>query len=67
MVSFVKQGLEDLCVSRTTFDWGIPVPFDPKHVIYVWIDALANYITALGYPSEDESKFRHYWPADVHW
>ena len=66
MVSFVKQGLEDLCVSRTTFDWGIPVPFDPKHVIYVWIDALANYITALGYPSEDESKFRHYWPADVH-
>jgi methionyl-tRNA synthetase len=66
MVSFVKQGLEDLCVSRTTFDWGIPVPWDPKHVIYVWIDALSNYITALGYASEDESKFHRYWPADLH-
>ncbi|MGI6603683.1 MAG: methionine--tRNA ligase [Firmicutes bacterium] len=66
MISFVKQGLEDLSVSRTTFDWGIPVPFDPGHVIYVWIDALSNYITVLGYGSEDESKFRHYWPADLH-
>lgn len=66
MISFVKQGLEDLCVSRTTFDWGIPVPFDPKHVIYVWIDALANYITALGFPLEDQSKFERYWPADLH-
>ncbi|MGI6129178.1 MAG: methionine--tRNA ligase [bacterium] len=66
MISFVKQGLEDLCVSRTTFNWGIPVPFDPKHVIYVWIDALANYVTALGFPSDDESKFEHYWPADLH-
>ena len=66
MISFVKQGLEDLCVTRTTFDWGIKVPFDPDHVIYVWIDALANYITALGFTSADETKFRHYWPADVH-
>ncbi|WP_370636959.1 methionine--tRNA ligase [Gelria sp. Kuro-4] len=66
MVSFVKQGLEDLCVSRTTFDWGIPVPWDPKHVIYVWVDALSNYITALGYASADESKFQRYWPADLH-
>ncbi|HKM39334.1 MAG TPA: class I tRNA ligase family protein, partial [bacterium] len=62
MISFVNQGLEDLCVSRTTFDWGIKVPFDPKHVVYVWIDALANYITALGYPSGADSKFRRYWP-----
>ncbi len=66
MVSFIKQGLEDLCVSRTTFDWGIQVPWDPKHVIYVWFDALSNYITALGYGSADDSKFRKYWPADVH-
>lgn len=64
--NFIKPGLEDLAVSRTTFDWGIKVPNDPKHVIYVWIDALTNYITALGYASEDESKFRRYWPADVH-
>ncbi len=64
--NFIKPGLEDLAVSRTTFDWGIPVPGDPKHVIYVWIDALSNYITALGYGSEDESKFKQYWPADVH-
>lgn len=66
MVSFIKSGLEDLCVSRTTFDWGIPVPFDPSNVIYVWIDALTNYISALGYGSEDDSLFNKYWPADVH-
>ena len=66
MINFVKQGLDDLCVSRTTFDWGIPVPFDPKHVIYVWFDALINYISALGYGTEDDSKFQKYWPADVH-
>lgn len=64
--NFIKPGLEDLAVSRNTFDWGIKVPGDPKHVIYVWIDALSNYITALGYGSEDEAKFRQYWPADVH-
>lgn len=64
--NFLKPGLEDLCVSRTTFDWGIPVPGNPKHVIYVWLDALANYITALGYASEDDSKYQQYWPADVH-
>jgi len=66
MVSFIKQGLEDLCVSRTSFDWGIKVPFDPKHVIYVWVDALSNYITALGYGSGDTRLFDRYWPADVH-
>ncbi|WP_066634238.1 methionine--tRNA ligase [Desulfolucanica intricata] len=66
MISFIKSGLEDLCVSRTTFDWGIQVPFDPKHVIYVWVDALTNYISALGYGSEDDSLFQKYWPADVH-
>ena len=64
--NFIKPGLEDLAVSRTTFDWGIKVPGNPKHVIYVWIDALTNYITALGYGSEDESKYQNYWPADVH-
>ncbi len=64
--NFIKPGLEDLAVSRTTFDWGIKVPGDPKHVIYVWIDALSNYITALGYGSEDDSKYLKYWPADVH-
>ncbi|MFE5320000.1 methionine--tRNA ligase [Paenibacillus sp. NPDC056579] len=64
--NFIKPGLEDLAVSRTTFDWGVKVPNDPKHVIYVWIDALSNYITALGYGSDDDSKFRTYWPADVH-
>ncbi|MBW6463155.1 MAG: methionine--tRNA ligase [Bacillota bacterium] len=62
--NFLKPGLEDLCVSRTSFDWGIPVPFDPEHVIYVWLDALSNYITALGY-GEDGSNFDKYWPADV--
>ena len=64
--NFIKPGLEDLAVSRTTFDWGIKIPSNPKHVIYVWIDALTNYITALGYGSEDESKYQKYWPADVH-
>lgn len=64
--NFLKPGLEDLCVSRTSFKWGIPVPFDPEHVIYVWIDALSNYITVLGYGSEDNSQFLKYWPADVH-
>lgn len=64
--NFIKPGLEDLCVSRTTFDWGIPVTFDPKHVIYVWIDALTNYITALGYLSDDDSLFKRYWPANLH-
>ncbi len=65
MVSFINSGLEDLCVSRTTFDWGIPVSFDNKHIVYVWFDALTNYITAAGYESDPE-KFNHYWPADVH-
>ncbi|ALS28435.1 methionyl-tRNA synthetase [Paenibacillus sp. 32O-W] len=64
--NFIKPGLEDLAVSRTTFDWGIKVPGDPKHVIYVWIDALTNYITALGYDTEDDELFRKFWPADVH-
>lgn len=63
--NFLKPGLEDLCVSRTTFSWGINVSFDPKHVIYVWLDALSNYITALGYP-EDSTLMERYWPADVH-
>ena len=65
MISFVEQGMEDLCISRSSFDWGIPVPIDEKHVIYVWLDALSNYITALGWPDEPE-KFDRYWPADVH-
>lgn len=64
--NFLKPGLQDLCVSRTSFKWGIPVDFDPKHVIYVWIDALTNYITALGYGSDDDSKYQKYWPADIH-
>lgn len=64
--NFIKPGLEDLAVSRTTFNWGIPVPGDPKHVIYVWIDALSNYITSLGYGTDDEALFRQYWPASVH-
>ncbi len=64
--NFIAPGLEDLAVSRTTFDWGIPVKSDPKHVVYVWIDALSNYITALGYGSDDDSNFKKYWPADVH-
>ncbi len=64
--NFLRPGLEDLCVSRTTFDWGVPVSFDEKHVVYVWIDALSNYITALGYLSGEDSAYRKYWPADVH-
>jgi methionyl-tRNA synthetase len=65
MIAFVKSGLEDLCVSRTSFDWGIKVPFDPKHVVYVWFDALVNYLTAAGY-HDDPEKFKKFWPADVH-
>ena len=66
VMSFVKGGLQDLSISRTTFDWGVPVPGDPKHVMYVWVDALTNYITAVGYPDTDSEKFRRYWPADLH-
>ena len=65
MISFIKQGLEDLCISRSTFDWGIPVPINEKHVMYVWLDALSNYITALGWPDEPEL-YEKYWPVDVH-
>ena len=65
MIAFIEQGLEDLCVSRTSFDWGIPVPFDPKHVVYVWFDALTNYLTPIGY-LHDKEMFHKYWPADVH-
>ena len=64
--NFIKPGLEDLCVSRTSFTWGIPVDFDPGHVVYVWVDALSNYITALGYGSDDDSLYKKYWPADIH-
>ena len=63
--NFIRPGLEDLCVTRTSFDWGIKVPNDPKHVIYVWLDALTNYLTALGYMQEDDTLFKKYWPADV--
>lgn len=66
MVNFIKQGLEDLCISRTAFDWGIPVPIDEKHVIYVWFDALTNYISALGYGTDHDELFQKFWPADVH-
>src|SRR5436190_22266918 len=66
VIAFVRSGLRDLSISRSTFSWGIPVPDDPKHVIYVWLDALANYITALGHGFADSSKFEKYWPADVH-
>jgi methionyl-tRNA synthetase len=66
VMSFVKQGLRDLSVSRTNFDWGVPVPGNPDHVMYVWLDALTNYITAVGYPDEDAPLYRRYWPADVH-
>ena len=65
MINFIKQGLEDLCITRTTFDWGIKVPFDDKHVVYVWFDALLNYFTGAGYGS-DEEKFKKFWPADIH-
>ena len=64
--NFIKPGLDDLCVSRTTFNWGVPVTFDNKHVVYVWIDALSNYISALGYLSDDDSLFKRYWPANLH-
>ncbi|MCH4390451.1 methionine--tRNA ligase [Staphylococcus haemolyticus] len=64
--NFIKPGLEDLAVSRTSFDWGVRVPSNPKHVVYVWIDALVNYISALGYLSDDDELFKKYWPADVH-
>lgn len=66
MIQFIKSGLEDLCVSRTSFKWGIPVDFDKNHVVYVWLDALTNYITAQGYASDNDSDFKKYWPADVH-
>jgi methionyl-tRNA synthetase len=64
--SFVKSGLQDLSISRTTFDWGVPVPGDPAHVMYVWVDALTNYITGVGYPDTESETFRRYWPADLH-
>ena len=64
--NFIKPGLEDLCVSRTSFTWGVPVDFDDKHVVYVWVDALSNYITALGYGNEKYNDYEHYWPADYH-
>jgi methionyl-tRNA synthetase len=66
VVSFVKGGLQDLSISRTTFDWGVKVAGNPKHVMYVWVDALTNYITALGYPDVDNALFRRFWPADLH-
>jgi methionyl-tRNA synthetase len=66
VMSFVKGGLQDLSISRTTFDWGVKVPGNSKHVMYVWVDALTNYITAVGYPDTDSPRFRHYWPADLH-
>ena len=64
--SFVRGGLQDLSISRTTFDWGIPVPGDPKHIMYVWVDALTNYLTGVGFPDEQSPQFKRYWPADVH-
>jgi len=66
VVSFVRSGLKDVSVSRSTLSWGVPVPGDEKHVVYVWMDALANYITALGYGSDDDQKFKKFWPADIH-
>ncbi len=66
VASFVRGGLRDLSISRTTFDWGIPVPGDPKHIMYVWVDALTNYITAVGFPDTDSEKFKRYWPAALH-
>lgn len=65
MNNFIKPGLEDLCISRTTFSWGIKLPNDPKHVMYVWLDALTNYITSLGYLTENDSEFKSFWPADI--
>ncbi|HUD87985.1 MAG TPA: methionine--tRNA ligase, partial [Xanthobacteraceae bacterium] len=66
VVSFVRGGLQDLSISRTTFDWGVKVPRNPKHVMYVWVDALTNYITAVGYPDTESEEFKKYWPADLH-
>lgn len=66
VIRFVEGGLQDLSVSRTTFDWGIPVPGDPKHVMYVWVDALTNYLTGVGFPDTDSATFQRFWPADVH-
>jgi methionyl-tRNA synthetase len=66
VASFVRGGLQDLSISRTTFDWGVPVPGDPKHIMYVWVDALTNYITAVGYPDADSAMYKRYWPADLH-
>ncbi|RED51085.1 methionine--tRNA ligase [Aestuariispira insulae] len=66
VVSFVKGGLKDLSVSRTTFNWGVPVPGDDAHIMYVWLDALTNYLTAVGYPNQDDDQFRKFWPADLH-
>lgn len=66
IANFLKPGLEDLAVSRTSFKWGVPVDFDPKHIVYVWVDALSNYITALGYGSDNDADYKKYWPADVH-
>ncbi len=66
VASFVRGGLQDLSISRTTFDWGIPVPGDPKHIMYVWVDALTNYITGVGFPDTDSANFRRFWPADLH-
>jgi methionyl-tRNA synthetase len=66
VLSFVRGGLQDLSISRTTFDWGIPVPGNPKHIMYVWVDALTNYITGLGFPDTEAAKFRRFWPADLH-
>ena len=66
MIAFIKQGLQDTCVSRTSVKWGIPVPFDPKHTMYVWVDALSNYISALGYGNEKYDEYSKFWPADLH-
>src|SRR3984885_12997696 len=66
VTSFVRGGLKDLSISRTTFTWGIPVPGDPKHIMYVWVDALTNYITGVGFPDTESEKFRRWWPADLH-
>lgn len=66
VVSFVRGGLKDLSISRTTFDWGIPVPGNPRHVMYVWVDALTNYLTGVGYPDTDSDSYRRFWPADIH-
>ena len=66
VVKFVEKGLKDLSISRTSFSWGIPVPKNDKHIIYVWLDALTNYISALNFPNEDDKKFKNFWPADIH-